>query len=510
MPFYLLYFLLLFLISYLSRRGWKNQVFFSAKKYSWVVTGLSLFMFLLSADQGQLAFEVIKKGSIWTMWQFWSVMIGVFIVPIIFAPFWQRLQLSNDNEFIDLRFSGKGAAVLKTFRAYYVGMLIVSLLLSFHLLAFSKFLSVFYGLDKLSSLAIIATVLLLYSAKNIFSIKLKTDILHSAFYVIALGLLIYFAYEKSGGLFNAVSSIKVSQAEMLEIWPLNSQQIFYSLSFLCVQWWSVQIMDGGGPEMIRFKAVDSERSAILTGLSSLFFSFISSLLLLYLVLMLLSVGAEDFNSSIRSIVPAYLHPLIILGWFGLFISTCESLLLWGAAFWSDDLYKRLTAKKDTEVPAYVKLLAMIFLSILSIMAAYNAESLQVIIQWFFALSAGVAPIIFLRWFWMRINAWTQIAAMLSSPIFNLIYSQIAWRAYLPYHSGEMGEYVWRMIIMTISTLLIAFAVMFLTKSDDPAKIESFNNRLGKKGPVLQKYLLAVLLGFLYFFIWNLLLWGLVG
>jgi hypothetical protein len=84
MPFYLLYFLLLFLISYLSSSGWKNQVFFSAKKYSWIVTGLSLFMFLLSADQGQLAFEVIKKGSIWTMWQFWSVMIGVFIVPIIF------------------------------------------------------------------------------------------------------------------------------------------------------------------------------------------------------------------------------------------------------------------------------------------------------------------------------------------------------------------------------------------------------------------------------------------
>jgi hypothetical protein len=90
MPFYLLYFLLLFLISYLSSSGWKNQVFFSAKKYSWIVTGLSLFMFLLSADQGQLAFEVIKKGSIWTMWQFWSVMVGVFIVPIIFAPFWQR------------------------------------------------------------------------------------------------------------------------------------------------------------------------------------------------------------------------------------------------------------------------------------------------------------------------------------------------------------------------------------------------------------------------------------
>ena len=131
--------------------------------------------------------------------------------------------------------------------------------------------------------------------------------------------------------------------------------------------------------------------------------------------MLLSVGADDFNSSIRSIVPVYLHPLIILGWFGLFISTCESLLLWGAGFWTEDLYRGIKSDKEAVVPAYFKLLAMVFLSLLAITAAC-----------------------------------------------------------------------------------------------DPAKIESFNNRLGKKGPVLQKYLLAVLLGFLYFFIWNLLLWGLVG
>lgn len=510
MLFYLLYFVLLFLISYSSRSGWKNQVFFSTKKYSWFVTGLSLFMFLLSAEQGQLAFEGIKNGSIWTMWQFWSSMIGAFIVPIIFAPFWHRLQLGSDNEFIDLRFSGKGAAVLKIFRAYYVGMLIVSLLLSFHLLAFSKFLSVFYGLDKFSSLAIIASVLLLYSAKNIFSIKLKTDLLHAAFYVIALGLLIYFAFEKSGGLFNAVSSIKATQADMLKIWPINSEQLFYSFSFLFIQWWSVQIADGGGPEMIRYKAVDNEKVALLTGLSSIFFNIISSFLLIILVIMLLSVGADDFNISIHSIVPEYLHPLIILGWLGLFISTCESLLLWGAGFWTEDLYRNIKFDKEAVVPAYFKLLAMVFLSLIAIISAYNAQTLQGIMHWFFALSAGVAPIIFLRWFWMRINAWTQIAAMLSSPILNLIYSQFAWRAYLPYHRGEMGEYVWRMIFMSLSTLLIAFTVMILTKADDPAKIDSFNKRLGGKGPLLQKYLLAILLGVLYFFIWNLTLWALVG
>jgi hypothetical protein len=74
----LFYLLLLFLISYLSWSGLKNQVFFATKKNSWIVRGLSLFMFLHSADQGQLAFGEIKKGSISTMWQFWSVMIGVF------------------------------------------------------------------------------------------------------------------------------------------------------------------------------------------------------------------------------------------------------------------------------------------------------------------------------------------------------------------------------------------------------------------------------------------------
>lgn len=443
------------------------------------------------------------------MWQFWSSMIGAFIVPLIFAPLWHRLQLSSDNEFIDLRFGGKGAKALKIFRAYYVGLLIVSLLLSFHLLAFSKFISVFYGFDKFSSLAIIGAVLLLYSVKNIFSIKLKTDLLHALFYVIALGLLLYFAMLKSGGFFNALAQVRAENPSVLNNWPINSEQLFFSFSFIFIQWWSVQVMDGGGPEMIRFKAAKNEKSAILTGLSSIFFSLMSSLFLLILIVMLLSTAADDFNSSIYAIVPTYLHPLIILGWFGLFISTCESLLLWGAGFWTEDLYRRISMKKELVVPPYFKLLAMLFLAILSIAAAYNAESLQGILQWFFALSAGVAPIIFLRWFWMRINAWTQLAAMLSSPILNLLYSQIAWREYLPYCSGEMGAYVWRMIIITLSTLMVALIVMLLTKAESPAKIEEFNSRIGKKGSVLQKYLVALLLGFLYFFIWNLMLWGLV-
>jgi len=129
MPFYLLYIFLLALISFLYSRGWKNQILALNKGRNWILTGISLFMVFLSAEQGQLVYEVIQKYGIWGLWQYWSSVIGIFIVPLVFAPLWYRLQLVSDNDFIPLRFSGPGAKVLQNFRAYYVGMMIVMLLL---------------------------------------------------------------------------------------------------------------------------------------------------------------------------------------------------------------------------------------------------------------------------------------------------------------------------------------------------------------------------------------------
>jgi solute:Na+ symporter, SSS family len=513
MPFYLLYIVLLLIISILYSRGWKNQILTLSKGSSWIITGISLFMLYLSADQGQLLFEVIQKHGIWGLWQYSSAMVGAFIIPLIFAPFWQRLQLVSDNDFIVFRFSGAGARILQLFRAYYVGMLIVMLLLSFHVLAFSKLLSAFFDIDKNESLLITGLCLFIFSLKNCFSIKLKTDLLHAVFYLIALIILGIFVYDYSDGLFHAFSNLKQNQPELLAIWPQNNDQWFYSLAFLSVQWWSLQIFDGGGPEMIRFKSAESEKGAVYTGMSSTFLTLFSGFITILLVLMIFSVSNQettDFNHAIKTIVPEYLHPLIVLGWFGLFITTCESLLLWGVGFWSLDLYQRIKGKQNETASPFFLLGSMFFLSLMAITAAYFAENLQSIMYWFFALSAGVAPIFILRWFWMRINAWTQLTAMASVPFLNLLYNFFDFSKVLPFHESEMGAYVWRMLILTPATLLLSFVVMYLTPADDPEKIKIFKERIPGFAKIRNRFVLAILLGFAYFILWNLLWTWIVG
>jgi Na+/proline symporter len=513
MPFYILYIFLLLLISYLSRRGWKSQILTLSKGSSWILTGISLFMVYLSAEQGQLIYEVIQKQGIWGLWQYWSSIIGVFIVPLVFAPLWHRLQLVSDNDFITLRYSGLGAKILQIFRAYYVGMMIVMLLLSFHVLAFSKVLMAFFEIDKNNALLITGICLFIFSLKNSFSIKIKTDLLHYFFYLAALIVLGIFVFQNNGGLFHSLTQLKANRPEILEVLPEQRAQWFYSFIFIFIQWWSVQTFDGGGQEMLRYRSANSPKAAVLTGLVNIVLGFFSSFATMLLVLMMFSSthhGVQDFNTAVMHILPDYLHPLIVIGWFSLFISSCESLLTWGIGFWSRDLYQRVFLKESKEAPALFLLGSMLFLSVMAILTAYYAENLESIIRWFFALSAGVAPIFILRWFWWRINAWTQLTAMAAVPFLNIFYNFFDISKKLPYHEGEIGAYVWRLIILTITTLLISFTVMVLTAKDDPEHLAQFKERIGDVGPIRKRMFIAVLLGFLYFFLWNYLWIWLLG
>ena len=505
MLFYLLYITLLVLISFLYSRGWKKQILVLSGAKNWILSGISLFMAFVSADHGQLLYEVLQKNGIWGLWYYWSSLIGVFIVPLVFAPIWHRLQLVSDNDFIALRFSGTGAKVLQIFRAYYVGLLIVMILLSFHVLAFSKVLIAFFEIDKNNALLITGICLFIYSLKNSFSLKIKTDLLHYIFYFSALLVLGIYVYYESGGISHTIAQIREHRPEIIRVLPKAEAEWFYSFVFIFVQWWAVQTFDGGGQEMLRFRSVKTPKAAVLTGLVNIILTFFSGIILILLVLMIFATTnqeVQDFNKAIVHILPGYLHPLIIVAWFGLFISSCESLLLWGAGFWSKDLYQRIFSKQREVVPPFFVLASMVFLAIMAILIAFNAENLESIIRWFFALSAGVAPIFILRWVWMRINAWTQLTAMATVPFLNLLFNFFDFSKVFPYYETETGAYVWRMIILTIITLSISFTVMFLTPKDKAEHLARFKERVGDMSYFWRRMILAVVLGFIYFILLN--------
>jgi Na+/proline symporter len=123
---------LLIVITFLQKKDWFQPIFKSSNKVSWWISGLSLFMLYLSVEQGQLLTGIVAEQGMKGMWLIWSGLLGIFVVPIVFAPLWQKMDFITDNQFLLFRFPAKSGKILHLFRATYVGGLVVALSLCFH------------------------------------------------------------------------------------------------------------------------------------------------------------------------------------------------------------------------------------------------------------------------------------------------------------------------------------------------------------------------------------------
>jgi solute:Na+ symporter, SSS family len=462
-----IYILFIIVLTWLNRKDFSKTIFKSKSVIPWWLSGLSLYMTYLSVDQGQLITGVISRYGMQGMWIFWASWFGAFVVPIVFAPLWKNLGFITDNQFLLFRYPGKSGQILHAFRAFYVGAIVVSLAICFHLLGFARVASVYFNLNEETALILMGIVMCLYSLKNVFDIKVKTDQLHYFVFIIAFIIALGYVWSSTGG-WVSIENFFIKQPDKKDLFPnlLETDKWFTLFVFVGIQWWSCYLFDGGGPEMARFTAVKDTKSAVLAGLLPIFISLVVSTLLLMQVLMILGgakTGIEDqeklYVTEIFLRVPEYLRGIIFLGFFGMFITTAEALMNWGASFLTVDLYTKYFNKETSgRGSRLVSFLSMLFLSLLATIFAFQVENLGSLIKITFSIAAGVAPVYILRWVWYRINAWSQLSAMLSSGVFTLLYPM--WHSNLPLHQFPMEES--RVIIVTIITSAIWLMVTFLT------------------------------------------------
>ena len=507
MLIFALYFIVILTITFLQKKEWYNSVFKANKKVSWLVSGLSLFMLYLSVDQGQFLTGIIAEHGMKGMWLVWSSWLGVFVIPIVFAPLWQKLNFITDNQFILFRYPGKSGKILHAFRALYVGGLVVSLLMCFHVLGFARVLQVYFQLDNTTSVLITGGVLAIYSLKNVLEIKLKMDSIHAIIYFIGLVVILGSVWHAANGWDGLFAFFDKHPDKKLIIPSNNDWSSWFSLFvFIGVQWWSCYLFDGGGPEMARFTAVNDKKSALLTGLLPIAISFLTSFFILGHILLILGLNSSQniqeiyYVKSIFELVPQVLKPLVFLAFFGMFISTAESLMNWGASFLTVDFYKQYLKPKSTDSSIRkVSFAAMFSLSILSLIFALQVDSLQSLIKITFSIAAGVAPVYILRWVWYRINAWSQLSAMLSSAIFTLIYPKI--HAILPFAEFPMEEA--RVLVVTILTSFIWLIVTFLTENQSIKVQPKMQSIVESSRQFFNRLLIAIILGvcFLVFVAW---------
>ena len=513
MVFIFVYFILIFLIWFFSRNESLASIFRSTKQTKWIFAAVSMFM-ISTTDMGQLVSGIIAEKGIWGLWLIWASLLTTAIVPLVFAPLWVKLNLLTDNQFTLFRFSGKGAIALHKFRAVYVGGLVVAISLAYQSIVFSRILQVFFEISSSQSVFITGVLLSLFALKNTYTTKFQTDILHGIIYILSLGLAFYFMYINSGGYEHILSTIKTKSPDTLSIFPpLGNQTMWNSLFvYLGIQWWSSSVFDGGGTGMSRYTATGTKWGAIKVGIVPTLAYIPIMILVIFMGLMsyvdsgFSNNGELNFVISVFRYFPDYLSYFLLLGFFALFISGAEASLNWGASFLTVDYYKTYV-NKDAGEQHYkiISFLSMFLLSVLASVIAYNLDSLELLIKIVFSISAGVAPVFVLRWFWLRINAWSQLSAMLSSGIYTLLF--MAFEHYYPHYFDNTGLqfYEWRLIIVTILTISTWLLVTFMTPKDDDATLSRFRKILPPRREVISLFSLAIIVGIGIVFVQTILL-----
>lgn len=507
---FVLYLLLFVGLIFIQKNRQFQSVFKVNKKVSWLISGLSLFMLHLSVDQGQFLTGIIAQYGMKGLWFVWVGLIGSFVIPLVFAPLWQKMNFITDNQFLLFRFPGRSGRILHLFRAVYVGGLVVSLSLCFHLLGFSRVLETYFGIGTNLAICYSGVILCLYSLKNAFGLKFKIDVLNAVIYFGCLLLIFVSIWQVSDG-WDSLYAYFDKYPEKKSLLPLENDLNgwFMLFVFIGVQWWSCNLFDGGGPEMARFTSVKNKKNAVFSGLFAVVFSVVLSFFIVAHILFILGMSDVSTNKelfyvqSIFQVVPMAFKSFVLLGFFVMFISVSESVLIWGTAFLTIDAYKEyLNPTASEKNIRFISYFSMVFLIFLAVVFASQIDNLQSLIKLSFSIAAGVAPVFILRWIWFRINAWSQLSAMFSSGIFTLFYPFV--HDFLPLKQYPMEES--RIVLVTLLTTAVWLLVTFLTPNQSDAVYLKMMPIIESRKRFVKRFVMALLFGALLTGVVSLIWW----
>jgi len=498
------------MVSLLSfRKGFQN-IFRTEKRLPWYLAGFSLF--LINPD---IINVLSKMGIVATegyagMWIFYTGVLGAGFLPIVFAPLWSRLRFMTDNQFILLRFSGTPAKILHLFRAVYVGYLVVALFIAQVFIGMSKVLQVYLEITYTQSFLIIGAILLLLIAKNSLQLKVRSDFLNGMIYLAAFAVGAFFVLKQYGGAAEIYSELKTSYPEYIRLFPEGVEKTSFGsiptlMVYFTIQWWSITIIDGSGPEAQRFMNVKSPFQAfkaaflplILFTLVFLFHSFVidAGILMIHKPGLLIPElnNNPDMEASFimmyKQAMPGGLSTLVFLAFLLGFIGFLESFINWGSSFVTVDVFKTYLLKKRGEgFYSRLSYAVMLIIGISGMIIAWYNTHLLGLQKFIFSMGAGVGPVFILRWFWWRINAWSQFTAMLSSLIFavgwDLLYefsSSFHQLVDLQLESLDLSYYTFKLICLTAVVTLSWLLVTFLTIPDDKETLRKYQEQVNPGG-----------------------------
>ena len=489
-----------------KRAGEDTKSFFLAgKDMPWWLLGVSMVATTFSTDTPNLVTDLVRQNGVSGNWGWWAFLLTGMLTVFIYAKLWHRSNVLTDIEFYELRYSGKAAAFLRGFRALYLGLVFNVLVMGAVSLAAVKFGEIVLGIPGWLTLIIACSITLIYSVLGGLKAVIVTDFIQFIFAMVgSIWATIYIlSLPEIGGLANLISHENVvSQLSLLPDFSNPDSWIPILLVPLAVQWWASYYPGsepgGGGYIAQRMFSAKSELDAvgatfffniahyairpwpwILIALSSLIiFPDLSDLQNTFPDLPKDKLGHDIAYPAMLTLLPSGLLGLVSASLIAAFMSTMSTQLNLGASYIVNDFYHRFlrpeASNKELVAVARISTVITIILGAgLGLLLTSAGQAFNLLLM----IGAGTGLIYILRWFWWRINAYTEIVAMISSLL-------IAF--YLNF--GELQVADWsKIIIGAVLTTLIWLVATFLTPSDDQETLQNFVDKVNPGGPGWKRY-----------------------
>ncbi|HQQ77893.1 MAG TPA: Na+:solute symporter, partial [Thermoanaerobaculia bacterium] len=481
-----------------------EEYFVAGRKVPWWLAGAAMIATTFAADTPLVVTGLVAAHGVAGNWIWWNFVMSGTLTVFLYARLWRRAKVMTDVEFAEIRYSGKPATFLRGFRALYLALPINLIILGWVTLAMVKILQISLGIRPLWAVGLCFVITVGYSAAAGMWAVLWTDLVQLVIKMTAVILLAYFAVKKVGGIVALEEGLAKHfgsvDAAISFLPPAGSAWMpaIALFTFLGVQWWAAWYPGaepgGGGYVAQRIFSAKTERDGIL---ATLFFNvghyalrpwpwILTGLatVLLYPAGVLVNGNPDHEAAYVQAMVdlmPAGWKGFMLAGFAAAYMSTVGTHLNWGASYLVGDVYKRFLRRGASEKHyVAVSRWTTVLLFLLSIVVTLNLSSIEGAWRFLLALGSGTGLVLILRWYWWRVNAWSEISAMVTSMAVSL-----AAFAFVPKGTGPGGEFEQQAIVMlvtVVATTLVWLAVTFLTAPEPDATLDAFYTRVRPGGP----------------------------
>ncbi|HET7273856.1 MAG TPA: sodium:solute symporter family protein [Longimicrobiaceae bacterium] len=479
-----------------ARRGGRSlaDYFVSGRSLPWWLAGTSMVATTFAADTPLAVAGMVAEHGVAGNWLWWNMVMSGMLTVFFYARLWRRAEVLTDAEFAEIRYAGRPAAFLRGFRALYLALPINLIIMGWVNLAMVTILSVTLGFDPWISLFVLFIITAFYASLSGLWGVVVTDFVQFGIAMAGSITLAWFAVDAVGGIDGMKTGLVEhfgSTEAALRILPPADSVWMPALTFfvyLGVQWWAAWYPGaepgGGGYIAQRIFSCRTEREGVL---ATLWFNVAMYAIrpwpwiLVALASVILYPGLDDpaagYVRTMVDLLPSPIKGLLLASFAAAYMSTISTQLNWGASYLVNDLYLRFIDPGASERRRVaISRGATVLLFGLSAIVTMNLTSIEGAWKILLAMGAGTGLVYILRWYWWRINAWSELSAMAASLVVSLALTQ--WYGL---DAADPMEFAYLMLITVAATTVVWVAVTFLTAPVTEATLVAFYHRVRPGG-----------------------------